>query len=159
MYNQKINNTLHRNKKKYLSSLGMIVTLLILSITTEGLFIVLAIIDSRRVMIPFWIMIIILLFIFYLILAAIFLGYPELSDNELIIRNALHVSYKKRFAYNDIRKVEICHGGFHYPCLRIYSNTFQHPILYGIECMSQDSISGFSADLSEKGVEVIRLLD
>ena len=47
MYNQKINNTLHRNKKKYLSSLGMIVTLLILSITTEGLFIVLAIIDSR----------------------------------------------------------------------------------------------------------------
>lgn len=95
MYNQKINNTLHRNKKKYLSSLGMIVTLLVLSITTEGLFIVLAIIDSRRVMIPFWIMIIILLFIFYLILAAIFLGYPELSDNELIIRNALYYHTRK----------------------------------------------------------------
>ena len=98
-------------------------------------------------------------YLLFFILVAAFWKYPELSDNELIIRNALYVSYKKRFAYNDIRKVEICHGGFHYPCLRIYSNTFQHPILYGIECMSQDSILGFSADLSEKGVEVIRLLD
>ncbi len=149
-----------KHGKNYLSSIGPIVIHLVFACALLGFFIALTIFDTRRVMMPLWIMSAILTFAFFLIMVAIFGGYPVLTENELVIRNVLYRSYKKRFAYDDIRKVEIYHGDpTHYPCLKIYLHSTPLSVHCNIDCMSQSVIPEFIAGLSSKGVEAVILLD
>lgn len=150
----------HSHRGNYFSTAVPIIVCIVLIGALEGLFIALAILETRHAAIPLWIMGAFFTFFWFLIMAAILWGHPVLTDKELIIRNILYRSYKKRFEYNDIRKVEICHGGMiHFPCIRIYSNVLQRPTLYNIDCMSQNLIPDFLDELASKGVEVVRLLD
>ncbi len=150
----------NKHRKNYLSSISPIIIHLVFACALLGFFIALAILDTRRVMIPLWIMSASMTFAFFLIMVAIFGGYPVLTENELVIRNVLYRSYKKRFAYDDIRKVEICHGDpTHSPCLKIYLHSTPLSVHCDIDCMSQSVIPEFIAGLSSKGVEAVLMLD
>ena len=61
---------------------------------------------------------------------------------------------RKKYEYEDIRKVEICRGSiYHWPCIRIYVKSHTKPYFHSLDCMSQDSIPEFLAELGEHGVD------
>ncbi|MCM1199391.1 MAG: hypothetical protein NC308_10940, partial [Clostridium sp.] len=50
--------------------------------------------------------------------ASLSLGFPELTEDRVIHRNYFFRFYHKAYRYNDIEKIKIQSGGFHWPCMR-----------------------------------------
>jgi hypothetical protein len=103
-----------------------------------------------------YIVVVLFLFSVFFVMTSVYWGYPILTNKGLEIRNVLYFFYRKRYAYEDIRKIEISVGSiYHWPCLRIYLKSSEKSYFHCIDCMSGKSISAFVEELSSKGVEVI----
>ncbi len=152
--------SINSKHKKYLSAHRGIYIPITLTASTNLLFLFLIADETRRAMVPVWVMFIVIVSTLLLILAAAYWKYPVLTDKELIIKNVLFRSYRKRVIYSDIQKIEICHGGqTHYPNIKIYLKSGSHPLLYAIDCMSVNSVPEFLKELESNGVEASYLLD
>lgn len=88
-------------------------------------------------------------------MAGAYWSYPELTNNDLKIRNVLYRFYKKSYAYDEIQRVVICAAPYHYPCLRIYLKSRTKPILHCIDSMSDKSVPVFIKELNSHGVDTI----
>lgn len=91
----------------------------------------------------------------FLLMASVYWSYPELTANDLKIRNALYRFYKKSYAYDDIQRVVICAAPYHYPCLRIYLKSRTKPVLHYIDSMSDKSVPIFIKELQSHGIDTM----
>ena len=92
----------------------------------------------------------------FLLMAAAYWGYPVLNNNDIEVRNILYRFYRKRYAYKDIYKIEICSGSiYHWPCVKIYTTKRKRPYFHCLDCMSPDSIPAFLNELNSHGVKAI----
>ena len=110
--------------------------------------------------VPLYTSVVVAIFIFFFIVAAVSWGYPELTEKELEVRNVLYRFYRKHYTYDNIRKVEICRGSiYHWPCIRVYLKSGEKVYWHSIDCMSQDSIPEFLRELHEHGIDAVCLVE
>ncbi len=90
----------------------------------------------------------------FLLMAAAYWGFPEITNTHLEIRNVLYRFYRKRYAYDDIRKVVICRVPYHSPCVRIYLKSRISPVVHCLDSMDKNSIHDFLQDLQSHCIEI-----
>ena len=91
----------------------------------------------------------------FFLMASVYWGYPELTENGLKIRNLLYRFYKKSYAYDEIQRVVICAAPYHYPCLRIYLKSRTKPVQHYIDSMSDKTVPTFMKELQSHGIDTI----
>lgn len=88
------------------------------------------------------------------LLMAINWNYPEITDDELVIRNFLYRFFKLRYKFDEIEKVDFYYGKAGL-CIKIITTKRRRPHYYCIACMSSNSIPTFLYELNSKGVHGI----
>ena len=88
------------------------------------------------------------------LLMAINWNYPEITDDELVIRNFLYRFFKLRYKFDEIEKVDFYYGKAGL-CIKIITTKRRRAHYYCIACMSSNSISTFLYELNSKGVHGI----
>lgn len=81
-------------------------------------------------------------------------GYPELTDTELVCRNAVYRFWSRHYRYEDIEKVVYCSFGS--TAIHVYLKGAKRRKGHAMTCMAGKDVDDFIAELRSKGVTVER---
>lgn len=103
--------------------------------------------------------IVISLMVLYIILVSMLVfaaygGYPELTDTELVCRNAVYRFWSRHYRYEDIEKVVYCSFGS--TAIHVYLKGAKRRKGHAMTCMAGKDVDDFIAELRSKGVTVER---
>lgn len=89
-----------------------------------------------------------------LMFATRYCGYPELTDTELVCRNAIYRFWSRHYRYEDIDKVVYCRVAG--TVLLVYLKGNKRRRGHSMSCMAGKDVDDFIAELRSKGVTVER---
>ena len=89
-----------------------------------------------------------------LMFATRYCGYPELTDTELVCRNAVYRFWSRHYRYEDIEKVVYCSFGS--TAIHVYLKGAKRRKGHAMTCMAGKDVDDFIAELRSKGVTVER---
>lgn len=102
--------------------------------------------------------IIIRLLLFFIVFSVLIFqaygGYPELTDTELVCRNAIFRCWSRRYRYEDIAKIVYWRMG---PSgIYVYLKGVKRRKLHRLSCMEGKDVDDFLEELRSKGITVER---
>ena len=89
-----------------------------------------------------------------LMFATRYCGYPELTDTELVCRNAIYRFWSRHYRYEDIEKIVYCSFGS--TAIHVYLKGAKRRKGHAMTCMAGKDVDDFIAELRSKGVTVER---